>query len=208
MHPGEIGNLTSKEISVPLYVFVPDGELDFMIDSHVKLDADCIDTDCVDTVCINTDCINADCTTQNCINANFNTCKLHTNRLYDTNLHCSNSYDMNLDRVTDSHVKLNILDNTQKCLNNSCHRIVLEYDEDTVSLVVGPTLSTSDISVSNNSDSSTENSSAFEYECYEVEGDTPWFNYHGPKIKIPKQESTMTICTADTIGTIRKRRLF
>ncbi len=28
---------------------------------------------------------------------------------------------MNLDRVTDSHVELNILDNTQECLNNS-HR--------------------------------------------------------------------------------------
>jgi hypothetical protein len=36
---------------------------------------------------------------------------------------------------------------------------------------------------------------------------TPWFNYHGPKIKIPKQESPMTICIADTIGTIRSWRL-
>jgi hypothetical protein len=80
---------------------------------------------------------------------------------------------MNLDRVTDSHVKLNILDNKQECLNNSHHRIALEYDEDTVSLVVDPTLSTLDISVSNNSDSSTGNTSAFEYECYEVEDDTP-----------------------------------
>jgi hypothetical protein len=52
------------------------------------------------------------------------------------------------------------------------------------------------------------NASAFEYECYEVEGDTPQFNYHGPKIKIPKQESPMTICTTDTIGTIRSQRLF
>jgi hypothetical protein len=80
---------------------------------------------------------------------------------------------MKLERVTDSHVKLNILDDTQECLNNSHHRIALEYDEDTVSLVVDPTLSTSDISVSNNSNSSTGNTSAFEYECYEVEDDTP-----------------------------------
>ncbi len=29
-----------------------------------------------------------------------------------------------------------------------------------------------------------------------------------PKIKIPKQELAMTICTTDTIGTIRSRRLF
>ncbi len=79
---------------------------------------------------------------------------------------------MNLDRVTNSHVKLNVLDDMQECLNNSHHRIDLEYDEDTVSLVVDPTLSTSDISVSKNSNSSTENASAFEYECYEVKDDT------------------------------------
>ncbi len=32
-------------------------------------------------------------------------------------------------------------------------------------------------------------------------------NYHGPKIKIPKQELLVTIWTADTIGTIRSQRL-
>jgi hypothetical protein len=57
--------------------------------------------------------------------------------------------------------------------NNSHHRIALEYDEDTVSLVVDPTLSTLDISISDNSDLSTGNALAFEYECYEVEDDTP-----------------------------------
>ena len=36
---------------------------------------------------------------------------------------CSNSYNMNLDRVTDSHVKLNSLDDTQECLNDSHHKI-------------------------------------------------------------------------------------
>jgi hypothetical protein len=30
---------------------------------------------------------------------------------------------MNLDRLTDSHVELNSLDNTQECLNNSHHKI-------------------------------------------------------------------------------------
>ncbi len=30
---------------------------------------------------------------------------------------------MNLDRVTDSHVELNILDVMQECLNNSHHKI-------------------------------------------------------------------------------------
>ncbi len=61
---------------------------------------------------------------------------------------------MNLDRVTDSHVELNILDNAQECLNNSQRKIPFDYDVNT------------------------------------------------PKIKILKQESSVTICTVDTIGTI------
>ncbi len=110
--------------------------------------------------------------------------------------------------MTDSHVKIDTLVDTQESFSTSHHRIGLKYDEDTVSLVVDPTLSTSDISISDNSNSSTGDASALEYECYDVKDDTPWFNYHGPKIKIPKQESPVTICTADTIGNIRSRRLF
>ncbi len=105
--------------------------------------------------------------------------------------------------MTDSHVKLNTLVDTQESFSTSHHRIALEYDEDTVSLVVDPTLSTSDILISGNSDSSTGNASAFEDECYEVKDDTPQFIYHGPKIMVLKQESPMTICTANTISTIR-----
>ncbi len=53
----------------------------------------------------------------------ISTCKLYRNRSYNTNLYCSNSYNMNSDRVTDSHFKLIILDNTQECLNYSHHKI-------------------------------------------------------------------------------------
>jgi hypothetical protein len=111
--------------------------------------------------------------------------------------------DKEPDLLTYSHVKLDILVDTQELLNTSHHKIAFEYDEDTVSLVVDPTLSTLDKSISNNSYSSAGNASTFEYECYKVEDDTPQFNYHGPRVKIPKQESPVTICTADTIGTIR-----
>ncbi len=111
--------------------------------------------------------------------------------------------DREQDLLTDSHVKLDIIVDTQEPLSTSHHRIGFEYDEDTVSLVVNPTLSTSDISISDDSISSAGNASVFEYECYEVKDDTPQFNYHGTKIKIPKQESPVTICTADTIGSIR-----
>ncbi len=75
--------------------------------------------------------------------------------------------------LTDSHNKLDILVDTQELLNTSHHRIGFEYDEDTVSLVVDPTLSTSDTSISNNSDFSTGNVLAFEYECYKVKEDIP-----------------------------------
>jgi hypothetical protein len=81
--------------------------------------------------------------------------------------------DRELDFLTDSHVKLDTLVDTQESFSTSHHRIALEYDEDTVSLVVDPTLSTLDISISDNSNSSTGNASAFEYECYEVKEDTP-----------------------------------
>ncbi len=108
--------------------------------------------------------------------------------------------DKEPDLLTDSHVKLDTLADTEESFSTSHHRIALEYDEDTVSLVVDPTLSTSDMSISNNSDSSTGNKSAFEYECYKLEDDTPWFNYHRPKIKIPKQESPVTIWKTLDLG--------
>jgi hypothetical protein len=38
---------------------------------------------------------------------------------------------MNLDRVTDSHVELNALDDFQEFLSNALHKISFDYDEDT-----------------------------------------------------------------------------
>ena len=43
---------------------------------------------------------------------------------------------MNLDRVTDSHVELNFLDDTQECLNNSHRKIAFDYDEDTAKIKI------------------------------------------------------------------------
>ncbi len=76
--------------------------------------------------------------------------------------------------LTDSHVKLDILVDTQEPISTSHHRIAFEYDEDTVSLVKEQTLFKLDMSISNNSNSSAGNAStAFEYKCYEIEDDTP-----------------------------------
>jgi hypothetical protein len=79
---------------------------------------------------------------------------MYKQRSHNTTLYCYNSYGMNLDRVTDSHVELNVLDDMQEFLSNGIHKISFDYDEDTA------------------------------------------------KSKILKQESSVTICTVDTIDTI------
>ena len=43
--------------------------------------------------------------------------------------------DKELDCLTDSHIKLNSLDNTQECLSNNNHKIAFDNDKDTMSLV-------------------------------------------------------------------------
>jgi hypothetical protein len=109
--------------------------------------------------------------------------------------------------MTDSHVKLNSLDDKQECLSNSNHKIAFDYNEDTMSLAEELTLDTSEVLLSDNTVSSAGNANiAFEYHCYEIEAGAPQFN--GTMIKISKQESLVTICTTDTIGTIRSQRLF
>jgi hypothetical protein len=106
--------------------------------------------------------------------------------------------------LTDCHIKFHSLDDMQECLSNSNHKIAFDYNKDTMSLVEELTLDTLEVLLSDNTISSAGNATiAFEYHCYEIKADVPRYNYHGPKIKIPKQELPVTICTADTIGTIR-----
>ncbi len=82
--------------------------------------------------------------------------------------------DRELECLTNSHVELNILDDTQVLLNNSHHKIAFNYDEDTMSLVGESTLTTSKVSLSDNFASSAGNAPiAFEYYCYEIEADAP-----------------------------------
>jgi hypothetical protein len=104
-----------------------------------------------------------------------------------------------------NHNKLDILVDTHEPFNDSHHKIAFDYDEDTMSLVEELALATLEVSLSDNSDSSVGNAStACKYKCYKIEADATWFNYHGPNIKIPKQDSPI----ANTIGTIRSQRLF
>jgi hypothetical protein len=66
---------------------------------------------------------------------------VHNNNNYMNSSDYENSYvppcvlvpDKELNGLTNSHVKLNTLDNTHKCLSTSHHKIAFDYDEDTVS---------------------------------------------------------------------------
>jgi hypothetical protein len=62
--------------------------------------------------------------------------------------------DSELDFLTGSHFKLDILVDTQEPFKNSHHKVAFDYDEDTVSLVKEQTFSTLGIYFSNNSNSS------------------------------------------------------
>jgi hypothetical protein len=42
--------------------------------------------------------------------------------------------DKEFNCLTDSHIKLNSLDDTQECLSNSNHKIAFDYNKDTMSL--------------------------------------------------------------------------
>ena len=44
-----------------------------------------------------------------------------------------------------------------------------------------------------------------QHECFELEFKESWYNYHGPKINLPKKECPFMICTADIIGTAKNR---
>jgi hypothetical protein len=82
--------------------------------------------------------------------------------------------DKELDRLTDSHIKLNSLDDTQECLSNNNHKIAFDYDENTMSLAEELTLDTSEVFLSDKTISSAGNATiAFEYHCYEIETEAP-----------------------------------
>jgi hypothetical protein len=82
--------------------------------------------------------------------------------------------DKELDCLTDSHIKLISLDDTQECLSNSNHKIAFDYDEDTMSLVEELTLDTLEVSLSNNTISSAGKATiAFECHCNEIEAEAP-----------------------------------
>jgi hypothetical protein len=58
------------------------------------------------------------------------------------------------------------------------------------------------------SDASVGNASIASEECFQGEVDQPQFNYRGPKVVPSRHETPVSILTANTIGTLRSRRIF
>eukprot|EP00956_Cyclotella_meneghiniana_P015631 scaffold24043_cov57-Cyclotella_meneghiniana.AAC.1 len=78
-----------------------------------------------------------------------------------------------------------------------------KFDADSIEFS-NPTATTDELSCS---DESVGNASIASEECFDVE-EKPQFNYRGPKVLPTKNETPVTICTTNTIGMVKSRRLF
>eukprot|EP00804_Cyclotella_cryptica_P018077 CCRYP_017618-RF/>CCRYP_017618-RF protein AED:0.32 eAED:0.31 QI:0/0/0/1/0/0/2/0/448 len=110
---------------------------------------------------------------------------------------------MEVELDNDSVDKLSlVIDNNDSFFKN---RLFLKYDDDSGS--IPPSLEEVDDSSSDDSFFSAGNADFSPYDCFDLEFDEPRYNYHGPKIIVPRHECPVTICTADTIGAVKSRRL-
>ncbi len=81
----------------------------------------------------------------------------------------------------------------------------LNYDADSANSL--PTFEEVDDSSTDDSFSAGNTNPFPNHTSFELEFEEPRYNYHGPKIVVPRRECPVTICTADTIGTVKSRRL-
>ena len=77
------------------------------------------------------------------------------------------------------------------------------YDDSTTSSYADQCL---DSTASTCTETSARNASLSTLEVYQLEAETTAYNYRGPKVVI-KNETPATICTANTIGHLRSRKL-
>jgi hypothetical protein len=107
------------------------------------------------------------------------------------------------------NVNLKEDDETHSFVSYNNTRLAFVYDDHTVSLTSVESTTVHLSQVEDTLEISVGNAFliASETKCYNIESDGPRYNYHGPKVVIPKQESPITICTTNTIGNVRSRRL-
>ncbi len=116
---------------------------------------------------------------------------------------CIDLPDMEVDLHVSSVAKLSIVtDNNDISFKSDTF---LNYDNDSGSSL--PMLEEVDDSSTDDFFSAGNANPFTNHECFELEFEEPRYNYHGPKIVVPRRECPVTICTADTIGAVKSRRL-
>ena len=105
-------------------------------------------------------------------------------------------YTLNLKSIDDSNTVATID-------NNSIKKLV--YDDDSF---VFTDITATTVAATFSDEDSAGNASLDSFECFQGEDETPQFNYRGPKVLPTRHETPVSICTANTIGTLRSRRIF
>ena len=108
----------------------------------------------------------------------------------------------------DAGTKLNVEDDVSTSYfppskKSKCFSTI-DYDDNSVSFIHPSTSSTADCTLS---DDNISIGNAFSLTHYAADLDEIEINDHGPKL-IPWHESSVTICTANTIGAVHSRCLF
>jgi hypothetical protein len=107
------------------------------------------------------------------------------------------------------HLEINVnksIDEKNNALDNyfSNDKNKIMYDDDSYIF----SNATATTTVATFSDDSVRNASIATEECFQGEVDQPQFNYCGPKVVPTRHETPVSILTANTIGTLRSRRIF
>ena len=116
---------------------------------------------------------------------------------------CIDVPDMEVDPEVSNVAKLCIV--TDKNDISFKNGNLLNYDDDSGSIL--PSLEEVDDSSTDDSFSAGNANPFPNHECFELEFEETTYNYHRPKIIMPRRECPVTICTADTIGAVKSRRL-
>ena len=117
-----------------------------------------------------------------------------------------------MDHSVDDNLSIDVKNNTSttdinddSSLIYAMQKMTIEYDEDSF-IFSNRTATTAEIS---SSDQSVGNATIdTNDECFEIESEKLQFNYRGPKVVPRRHETPVTILTANTIGTLKSRRIF
>ena len=122
---------------------------------------------------------------------------------------CFDAPSLDFNHKTNIDVENNIFNSNDENISNLNQsfktKCQIVYDDD--SFVFSQRTDTT-VETDSSSDESVGNATIKTEECFEVDVDTPLFNFTGPKVVPSRHETPVSILTANTIGAIRSRRIF